>query len=69
MSRTRLVGRSDPINSVAFSLDAQTLAIAGWDQKIRVWDVNSGSEKLMINTCSCHCTGVQAGWKDAGQRE
>src|SRR6266478_2779264 len=43
-----LTGHVDPVNSVAFSPDGQTLASGSADKTIKLWNVTSGKEVLTL---------------------
>jgi len=43
--RTRLIGHSTGITPLTFSPDGRTLASAGLDGRIRLWDPAAGKEK------------------------
>ncbi|WP_414567827.1 WD40 repeat domain-containing protein [Nostoc sp. CCY 9925] len=47
-----LAGHNDPINSVAFSPDGQTLASGSRDGSVKLWDVQSGKELLTLSNQS-----------------
>src|SRR5206468_2222416 len=42
----RLVGHRETVNRMTFSPDGKTLASAGHDQAVRLWDLATGKEKL-----------------------
>jgi WD40 repeat protein len=44
-----LTGHSDPVKSVVFSPDSQTLASGSEDGSVKIWDVNSGKELLTLS--------------------
>jgi WD40 repeat protein len=50
-----LAGHNDPINSVAFSPDGQTLASGSQDGSVKLWDVKSGKELLTLSEQSDDC--------------
>ncbi|MDB5311767.1 MAG: hypothetical protein JWO38_5969 [Gemmataceae bacterium] len=40
-----LTGHTGDVYSVAFSPDGKTLASAGWDRRIKLWDVATGKDR------------------------
>ncbi|MFB2970819.1 protein kinase [Aerosakkonema sp. BLCC-F183] len=46
--KTTLTRHSNPVYSVAFSPDGQTLASGGWDNTIKIWDISSGKLKTTL---------------------
>src|SRR5689334_8587707 len=39
-----LSGHTDPVSSIAFSPDGKLLASGGWDKRVILWDVATGTE-------------------------
>src|SRR5437868_1656705 len=46
--RSTLAGHTNWVYCLAFAPDGKTLASAGWDQVIRLWDVFSGTERATL---------------------
>ncbi len=44
----KLAGHTSWIYSLAFSPDGHTLASAGWDEWIRLWDLETGAERAVL---------------------
>lgn len=47
--RATLQGHAEPINSVAFAPDNQTIATTGEDRTLRLWDPITGQERASLN--------------------
>ena len=47
--RTRLTGHVDGVSALAFSPDGSTLATAGVDHCVKLWDVIDGKERTSLN--------------------
>jgi WD40 repeat protein len=43
-----LRGHTRQVSGVAFSPDGRRLATAGWDEKARIWDTETGEELLTL---------------------
>ena len=43
-----LNGHTQPLSSVAFSPDGKRIATGSGDQTVRVWDAETGTEKLAL---------------------
>jgi WD40 repeat protein len=59
-----LSGHRDAVHGMDFSPDSSLLASVGWDQAIRVWDVEDGSEYVIAGS-----EEVLGGGKEAANRE
>jgi WD40 repeat protein len=42
-----LEGHSSPVHSVAFNATGRLLATGGWDIRLHIWDLDSGTEKVI----------------------
>jgi len=54
--RSTLSGHSGPINGISFSPDGTRLATAGWDQKVIVWNLQTGTKQRTLE--NAHEEGV-----------
>ncbi|MGD0043982.1 MAG: WD40 repeat domain-containing protein, partial [Isosphaeraceae bacterium] len=57
-TRAILLGHQGDVNCVAFSPDGLTLATAGQDQTVRLWDTASGQEMLWLTGHKARVNGV-----------
>ena len=48
LERTAIKGHTGPIVSVALSADGKTIASGSSDYSVKVWDVATGKEKVLV---------------------
>ena len=56
--RATLLGHNGDVLHLAFSPDGRTLATAGRDQTVRIWDTASGQEMLCLTGHKARVNGV-----------